>query len=52
MCVSRGNDISANGEMGIGVQNGAEVPSTSVQRGDNLAGFHDFYLKAKAKIWP
>ena len=26
--------------------------STCVQRGTTLKGFDDFYLKAKAKIWP
>jgi len=27
-------------------------PTASERRGDNLTGFKDFYLNAKAKIWP
>ena len=31
---------------------GCFFPTTSEQRGHNLKGFKDFYLKAKARIWP
>ena len=31
---------------------GTGLPSIAERRGNNLKGFKDFYLKAKAIIWP
>ena len=36
----------------LDTQKNQNTVPTAQQRGNNLKGFEDFYLKAKARIWP
>jgi len=47
LCVSLNSRLESNKEEREGL-----APSLSERRGNNLTGFKDVYLKAKARIWP